>query len=127
MLLIQCVNAYMATVYLMEKEWDYKTAYTLAELKRALQPHVDFFIQEEQKLIQEYGKKDEKGHVAFTEKGTFRFASAEDAPKYNAKRFELGQVPVEMKWKVKKLPRPERIKPVHLEALEGFIDFGGED
>lgn len=127
MLLIQCVNAYMATVYLMEKEWDYKTAYTLAELKRALQPHVDFFIQEEQKLIQEYGKKDEKGHVAFTEKGTFPFASAEDAPKYNAKRFELGQVPVEMKWKVKKLPRPERIKPVHLEALEGFIDFGGED
>ena len=127
MLLIQCVNAYMATAYLMEKEWDYKTAYALAELKRALQPHVDFFIQEEQKLIQEYGKKDEKGHVAFTEKGTFQFASAEDAPKYNAKRFELGQVPVEMKWKVKKLPRPERIKPVHLEALEGFIDFGGED
>lgn len=127
MFLIECVNAYAATVYLAEKEWDYKTAYALAELKRALQPHVDFFIKEEQKLIQEYGRKGEDGTVELTEKGTFRFAAAEDAQKYNAKRNELGLVPVKTEWEVRKLPRPERIKPIHLEALRGFIDFGGGD
>ena len=127
MYLIQCVNAYMATAYLMEKEWDYETAYTLARLKRALQPHVDFFTQEEQKLIQEYGAKDEKGRVVFTERGTFNFTDPESAPEYNSRRFKLGQVQVELEWKTKTLPRPERIKPVHLEALEGFIDFGGEE
>lgn len=126
MLLIQCVNAYMATTYLMEKEWDYETAYTLAGLKRTLQPHVDFFVQEEQKLINEYGQKDEKGHVVFTERGTFLFETADGAAEYAAKRNQLGRVPVELEWKAKTLTKPERIKPVHLEALAGFIDFGGD-
>lgn len=45
--LIRCVNACMAVNYLSQMEWDYKTAFTLARLRRALQPSVDFYIREE--------------------------------------------------------------------------------
>ena len=125
MLLIQCVNAYLAVIELMEREWDYETAHTLMELKRELKPQVDFFQQEEEKLALEFGKKDERGRVAFTERGTFQFQNPEDGPKYNGKRRELGQVEVELKWRRRTLARPERIRAVHLEALEDFIRFGG--
>ena len=32
----------------------------------------------------------------------------------------------EIDWKPAALPEPQKIKPIHLEALEGFIRFGGD-
>lgn len=125
MLLIECVNAYMATAYLMEKEWDYETAYALVCLKKALQSHADFYLAEEQKLVRLYGAKDDSGQVIINERGNFNFCDPLDAPKYNEKRMELGQVPVEINWAVRSVKKPEFIKPAHLEALDGFIEFGG--
>lgn len=125
--LIRCVNACMAVNYLSQMEWDYKTAFTLARLRRALQPSVDFYIREENKLTQEFGQLDEKGNVAFTERGTFLFKDPADAPEYNTRRFELANVGTEIDWKPAALPEPQKIKPIHLEALEGFIRFGGDD
>ena len=116
----------MAANYLSQMEWDYKTAFTLARLRRALQPSVDFYIREENKLTQEFGQLDEKGNVAFTERGTFLFKDPADAPEYNTRRFELANVETEIDWKPAALPEPQKIKPIHLEALEGFIRFGGD-
>ena len=124
--LIRCVNACMAVNYLSQMEWDYKTAFTLTRLRRALQPSVDFYIREENKLTQEFGQLDEKGNVAFTERGTFLFKDPADAPEYNTRRFELANVETEIDWKPAAHPEPQKIKPIHLEELEGFIRFGGD-
>lgn len=125
--LIRCCNAYMAVLGLARQEWDYPSAYALTRLRRALQPHVDFFVQEEDKLIRQYGKTGEDGQVEYTPKGTFLFQNPNQAGEYNAKRMELGGVEVELDWEERALPRPERVTPVQLEALEGFVQFGGED
>lgn len=78
------------------------------------------------KLTQEFGQLDEKGNVAFTERGTFLFKDPADAPEYNTRRFELANVETEIDWKPAALPEPQKIKPIYLEALEGFIRFGGD-
>lgn len=124
--LIRCVNAFMAVNGLMEQEWDYPSAYALTKLRRVLQPHVDFFVREENKLTRQYGKKDGEGQVCFTQRGTFLFEDPAQAGDYNDKRTELGAVEVELDWEEKTLPCPERIRPVQLEALEGFLRFEEE-
>lgn len=121
--LIQCVDAYMAANGLMELEWDYSSAYQITRLRRALQPHADFFIQEENKLTRQYGQKDREGQVCFTPRGTFLLEDPAQAGEYNAKRQELGAVEVELDWEEKVLSSPERIRPVQIEALEGFVRF----
>ena len=97
MKLIQCVTAYMATTELMQKEWDYKTAYALVRLRKKLQMHVDFYSQLADPAAQE---------------------------EYQVKKRELDEVEVEEEWKVFQVPQPASIKPAHLEALAGFIQFG---
>lgn len=121
--LIRCVNAFMSVNGLMEQEWDYSSAYALTRLRRALQPHVDFFVQEENKLTMQYGKKNEEGQVSFTPRGTFLFEDPAQAGQYEARRTELGNVEVELDWEERTLPQPQRIRPVQLEALEGFVKF----
>ena len=125
--LIQCVNAWAAVQGLMEQEWDYASAHALTQLWRVLKPQADFFMEEELKLAERYGKKGKDGQVEFTSRGTFLFQDPNQAGEYNAKRMELGGVEVELDWDEKTLPRPDRIRPVQLEALEGFVRFGGED
>ena len=125
--LIRCVQARIAVDELERQEWDYAAAYALMRLKKALQPAVEFYVQEENRLTQEYGQTDEHGKVAFTERGTFRFKDPALAPEYNARRMELAGVETELDWEPAELPQPQKIRPVHLEALEGFVRFGGED
>lgn len=124
MYLIQCVNAYAAAVAMMQREWDYETAHALVLLKGRLQPHVDFFTGEEMKLVEEFAVRDKNGKTAWNENGTFTFAQPERAQEYAEQRTKLGAVEVNEGWKTLRVPRPESIKPVHLEALEGFIQFG---
>lgn len=121
--LIRCVNAYVAVQGLMEQEWDYPSAHAMTQLRRALKPHADFFLAEEMKLAEQYGRKGEDGQVQFTPRGTFLFRAPDQAGEYNAKRQSLGGVEVNLDWEERTLPRPERIRPVMLEALEGFVKF----
>ncbi|WP_299965873.1 hypothetical protein [uncultured Oscillibacter sp.] len=123
--LIRCVTAYAAVCGLMEQEWDYESAYALTQLRRALQGPVDFFLREEGKLVDRYGKKDRKGNVCLTERGGFLFWDPAQAGEYQEKRMELGGVETQAEWTPQTLPRPERIRPAQLEALEGFISFEG--
>lgn len=124
--LIQCANAWAAVQGLMEQEWDYASAHALTQLHRALKPHADFFLAEESKLIEQYGKREKDGRVQLTDRGTFLFKNPGQVGEYNAKRLELGGVAVDLDWGERVLPCPERIRPVQLEALEGFVRFGGE-
>jgi len=125
MYLIQCVNAYAATVALAEREWDYKTAYALVTLKRKLQPHVDFYTGEELKLVEEYGERDSAGKVIINN-GKFTFKDADGAQEYERRRRALGMLEVSEQFTPAVVPLPGSIKPVHLEALEGFIVFEEE-
>lgn len=113
----------MAVNGLMEHEWDYPSAYTLTRLRQALQPHADFFIREEDKLVWQYGKKDGEGQVCFTRRGTFLYEDPDQAAEYNAKRLELGAVEVDLEWEETVLPQPERIRPMQIEALAGLVKF----
>lgn len=124
MKLIQCVTAYMATTELMQKEWDYKTAYALVRLRKKLQMHVDFYSQQERMLTEAYGEKDDSGRVKFTRPGVFNLADPAAQEEYQVKKRELDEVEVEEEWKVFRVPQPASIKPAHLEALDGFIQFG---
>lgn len=125
MILLQCTAAYMALIQLAEQEWDYKSAYALLELKRKLQPQADFFSQKEMELVNEYGKKGGDGKIAVNAEGSsFTFENPKDAPEYARRRAELGTVEVREEFEEICLEPPACIKPVHIEALAGFVRFG---
>lgn len=128
MYLIQCVNAYTAVLALAEKECDYNTAYALVMLKRKLQPHVDFFVAQEMELVEKYARKDDDGKVIMTERGGFVFADPSKAEEYETRRRQLGMVDVAGEFEPVCVPVPATITAIHLEALEGFLNFeGGSD
>lgn len=126
MYLIQCVNAYMAIRALGECECEYQTAHALVVLKHRLQPHVEFFAKSEMKLVEEYARREEDGKITITENGGFVFSDPALANEYARRRTELGMVLVEEELPVLHVPAPKMIRPVHLEALNGFLDFGGD-
>lgn len=123
MKLKQCVEAYTAILELIEKEWSYQTAHALVTLKRELKPHVDFYAQEEMRLVEKFAAKDEKGNILWTGNGTFSFMEKSMALEYAKQRETLGNVEVQEDFRKIKAPAPERIKPSQLDALIGFIEF----
>lgn len=123
MYLIQCVNAYEAVLAMSREEHSYKLAYAIATLKRRLQPHVDFFTRSEYKLVEEYAQRDENGKVILNENGSFNFIDPNKAGEYEGRRGELGMMEVNEAIEILVAPPPETIKPVYLEALDGFIEF----
>ena len=118
MYLEQCTAAYAALLSLMKEKMEYKTAHAMVLLKRKLQPHVEFFVKQERKLMDEYAQKDEKGNV---------FRDPEQAGEYAKRRSELCMVPLREKIKRITLPVPEQITPDQLEALEPFFQFGSQE
>ena len=123
MLLAKAVTAFTAVSQLMETECDFQTAYELLQIKKKLQGHAEFFYQKEQELIAKYGKKNEQGTVELDPSGTFTAAGAEEALSYRREKLELGKVEVYWGDEPKRLPSPEKIRPVTIEALEGIIEF----
>ena len=127
MKLNQTVNAYMAVLELSVKDMDYKTAYALVRLKRKLKPHADFFLAEEKKLMEEYAAKDEKGQVIFATPHTFQFRDPAQMEEYNTRHKELEDVEVQEEFSPWRVSAPKSIRPAHLEALEGLLDFGAPE
>lgn len=123
MLLAKAFTAFTAVSQLMETECDYQTAYDLLQIKKKLQGHAEFFYQKEQELIAKYGKKNEQGTVELDPNGKFTAAGAEEALAYQREKLELGKVEVYWGDEPKRLLRPEKIRPVTIEALEGIIEF----
>jgi hypothetical protein len=124
MKLLNCVTAYLALMQLAEREWNFETAHKLLMLKQKLQPHVEFYKTEEQKLAQEYGKKNEHGEVSFQANGNFAFEKPKFAQIFREKKNELNLVEIE-ETEILEIEPPEKIKPVLIEALYGFVCFKG--
>lgn len=125
--LIQCVNAYTAILALSDRECDYKTAHGLVLLKHRLQPHVEFFALREMELVSEYAAKDENGRPDINDRGKFVFADPVKAEEYAARRAELGMVDVQESFPLLHVSMPATIRPMYLEALEGFLIFDDKE
>lgn len=123
MYLIRAVNAYAALLPLMEQEMPYAAAHTIAETKRTLQPHAEFFAKEEQKLVAQYAARTENGDIQWTAAGSFQFKSQQAAAAYEKKRLELCGVEVEEDLRPVELETPDKIRPMQIEALEGIVRF----
>lgn len=126
MVLLQCVNAYVAVQGMMDKEWDYRTAHALVMLRRELQPHVSYYQQQELRLVDAYAARDQQGKIRWTAEGKFLFRDPKQAEEFGEKRRELGLVEMQEEFKVRKVPAPGMIQPAVLEALEGFLEFEEE-
>lgn len=121
MYLIQAVNAYAAVLALMDQELPFQDAYKVAQLKRELQPHAEFFSKKESELVNRYAERNEKG-VVWTGPGKFQLRAGAEK-EYRDKRMELCSVEVEDHPKQIEIGKPEKMRPVHIEALEGFVTF----
>lgn len=127
MVLIQCVNAYMAVQTLMDREVDYQTAYAVVMLKKQLQGPVEFYRDEERRLMEEYAARDDRGEIIWKGNGRFVLQDPGTAEEYSRKRKELGMVDVQKEFTRMRVPEPEKIRPAILEALEEFLIFGEGD
>ena len=125
MYLIQYITAFTAAKELAQREFDYKTAYAIMRLRQRIQPQCEFYADEEAKIISDYAKRDEKGNMIIENNERFVFACPEKAKEYAERVKALGMTEVEDFDPVLHAPEPVSIKPIHLEALESFIVFGG--
>ena len=125
MYLIECANAYLAASQMQQKEMDYQTAYALLKLRKGLQTQVDFYQSEEMKLVEKYAKTGKDGKVQWDEDNRFSFDDEKKAREFFEQRKKLSMTQIDDVEPVK-APKPEKISPAQLEALEKFIHFGEE-
>lgn len=126
MVLLRFITAYLALCQLMEQQQPFALAHQMVLLKQALQPHVDFYMEEEQKLVARYGKKDAAGTPILLEGGKLEFAKAEEAPEYERRHRALDGVQVQ--WTAFPMQPPAVIRPAQAEALVEIVTFtGGEE
>lgn len=123
MKLIEAVNAYMAAEEMSKEKWPYQVALAVVKVKRAVKDEVDFFVEKERELVDEYAAKDEKGNIRLTKAGTFVFKDPSQGPAYEAARRELSETEINLQQKVLRVRAPAEIKPEYIEALEGFVEF----
>lgn len=125
MYLIECISAYIAATQMQQKETGYQTAYALLRVKRELQTQIDFFRDEELKLIKKYARTDENGQIQWLENERFAFEDTASAEEFKREREKLCMTQTDEP-ETLHAPIPERISPAQLEALEKFIRFGEE-
>lgn len=127
MTLEKALSYYKALTELSQIELDYTSAYALVRLKKKLKGHIDFFTEEEMKLVQTYGKKNECGIVEWNEDGTFYFEDAAQAQEYSQKRKELGDVELDDTVDEVSIVPPKKMRPTLIEALDGLVTFEGAE
>lgn len=125
MTLEKALGYYKALEELSQIEMDCASAYAVVRMKKKLKDHVDFFIAEEMKLVQTYGKKNAGGIVEINDDGKFYFDGDQKALEYQRKRKELGEVELDTNVNPVKITAPAKLRPALIEALEGLVDFEG--
>ncbi len=130
MKLIQYIVAHTALMTLSKKEFPYAIAYKLVELKRRIAPKVEFYGEEERKLVERFGERDEKGKLIikgshFNCKGETPDEVAANVREFEKLKAELNAVADEEAFEpvVLKLPEDVCISPEVIESLEGFVTF----
>lgn len=128
MKLWRVMAAYVAVEQLKSQEWDYAFALAIYRTKKALADDATFFASEERKLIDKYAARDESGAVKMAGNNAFIFADPALHGEYAERRLMLCETESILGYEPIHVTAPERIRPAHIEALEGFIvfDTGGE-
>lgn len=121
--LIRVFKAYIAVQELSKAEHPFKLAYALLKLKRKLEQDAEFYMEQEQKLIQQHALFDENGNLTIISGTTVKMKSPEDAKKYAEEQNAIAMYEVELEGLPLTAPAPERATTATLEALEGFIEF----
>lgn len=113
----------MALNTLMDKECDFKTAYTLSKLHAKLKPSVEFFVEKEQELVNEFADKDSPGAAMTSGNGQFLFAKGKNPAEFTRLHNDLENVEVGEDVTRECIKAPEFISASNLMALEEFLDF----
>lgn len=119
--LLNAVNLYTAIQELSEKPLDFASAHAVVMAKRELEPHVQFFAENEADLVKKYAEKDENGNPIEAAPGSFKI-SAQDYRSFTNERVKLNNVEAEISQR-KLNTIPEQIKPSTLETLMKVFDF----
>lgn len=127
MKLINAVRAYLAAEEMSRQAWPYDMALAIVKVKRATGAEKDFFVEKERELVMKYADLDERGNIRLTQEGRFLFRDRQMADEYERERRELENAETGDRPAPLRVKAPERIKPEHIEALDGFIEFEGEE
>lgn len=127
MKLIEVVNAYLAADEMSREKLPYAVSLALVKVKRALKDEFDFFVEQESKLVAQYAAQDSRGNIRMRPDGRFVLRDPADGADYERQRRELGETEIAPTHKLVRVRAPEEIKPAHIEALEGFIEFMTEE
>ena len=126
MRLIEAACAYMTAEEMGRQVWPYDLALALVKVKRATKADADFYVQRERELVERYAVLDERGCVRLTPERTFVFKDPAKRGEYEAARRELCDTEAGDHGRPFRVRAPAEIKPEHIEALEGFIEFIAE-
>ena len=132
MKLIELLNAYIPLKALTDLRFrSFKKARELSTLRKKVEVEVDFYTQEEKKIVETYAVKNEKGEPILLDGGRIKLDSIENKIKFEKEINDLRNLEVSNVGKVSlseedfldidKLPTPNEIL-----ALEAIIDFKEE-
>ena len=114
----KAVNAYKTLCKLSNKQLRLKTAYEIYVLKNKLKEIYDFQIEQEKKLIEEYGAR-------FSEDGKLQFCNTEDATNFMKMINEISELDCEIEYMPVSISSDEdiMISIDEIENLKGFVEF----
>lgn len=105
-----------------ERELPFAQAAALVELSGKLKPHCEYFSAEENKLTQEYAKKDENGNPMITG-SSVSFETTENKAAFDSGCGKLGALEREIEGLPVTMSKPTTVRCSWLEALDGLVEF----
>ena len=124
---MKIVNSMSALQGMPQMRLPYAKARDIYKMYKKFEEEYNFFIQEEIKLVNEFGEKDEQGKPIVYKNGTVKFSDIESKNKYEAKLTELGAQESDIQVKpivLKEADIGEQvISPETMGKLEGIISF----
>ena len=126
MKLHKVIAAYKSLYIIMEMCLPYKVSRQVLSLHYALESEVEFYVSEENKLIQKYGKK-ENGKVVIVD-DKVHFDSLEQMQAYISKISELKELEIEFDLPVINIKESDvenqKMRATDIENLSEFIKIG---
>ena len=133
MKLIEILNANEALKKLANSKFNsLKKAYELSKLRKQVDEEVNFYIEEEKKIVEAYASKDENGTPIFLEGGRIKLDSVEAKNNFEKDINELRNLEIDKISKVSISPSdfkddiPTTNEILALEVLIDFKEVGNE-
>ena len=127
MKLIEILNANEALKKLANSKFNsFKKAYELSKLRKQVDEEVNFYIEEEKKIVEAYASKDENGTPIFLDGGRIKLDSVEAKNSFEKDINELRNLEIDKISKVSISPsdfKDDIPTPNEILALEVLIDF----